>query len=158
MVVSVWHSTSLTVHMLVGCLKFFICVSSWCKVKLARRISNISFSACVPNSKIRDLFQKLLLLSVFTSAVAYKLPMQALVLLEHRCLSIRPSVHLSVTLWYCIKTNNFWSPSRHDFFTDGEAEDFRFWSDSFIPSSKGVTPSEGNLWDWGGNELAIFDL
>ena len=72
--------------------------------------------------------------------------MQALVLLQQRCMYVHPSVcpsHFGIMVVY--KNNK----KRHDFFTDGEPIRSLVLAHSLSGSSrnsKGVTPSEGVKW------------
>jgi len=70
--------------------------------------------------------------------------MQALVWPEH----VRPSV--------CLSHCSIVSKLTNDFFANAEPELLEISGSS--KNSNGVTPSEGDLWDWGGYKLTIFEL
>ena len=69
--------------------------------------------------------------------------------------SVRPSVCLSVchTRGLCPHGSTY----DHDFFTTGSPIILVSGISRSSQNSKGVTPSEGVGWGWGGYELAIFD-
>jgi len=70
-------------------------------------------------------------------------------------LSVCLSIRLSVTLWYCIKTNK--ASVIRGFFTDAWWRARRLVFANILAgsswNSKGVTLSEGDLWHWCGYEL-----